>query len=193
MSVTLVEHTGPWTPDDVEALPDAGDHARFEVYEGGVLVVSPAPGVAHQRASYWLHRALAEAAAAAGADAEVLEAVNIVLPDNKLLVPDVVVVAAEAIDETTTRIPSEAALAVVEVVSPSTVSIDRAIKPAMYAEAAVPVYWRVELHDTPKVVVSTLSRGRYVARTTLTAGTKGRITRPFGVALDPADLTRRIG
>jgi hypothetical protein len=59
------EHTGPWTPDDVEALPDAGDHARFEVYEGGVLVVSPAPGVGHQRASYRLHRALAEAAIAA--------------------------------------------------------------------------------------------------------------------------------
>ena len=52
MSTALVEHTGPWTPDDVEALPDAGDHARFEVYEGGVLVVSPAPCVGHQRASY---------------------------------------------------------------------------------------------------------------------------------------------
>lgn len=193
MSVALVEHTGPWTPDDVEALPDAGDHARFEVYEGGVLVVSPAPGVAHQRASYWLHRALAEAATVAGADAEILEAVNIVLPGNKLLVPDVVVVAAEAVDETTTRLPCEAVLAVVEVVSPSTVSMDRAIKPAMYAEAAIPVYWRVELQDTPKIVVSSLSRSRYLARTTLTAGTKGRITKPFAVELDPADLTRRIG
>jgi Uma2 family endonuclease len=193
MSVVLAEHTGPWTPDDVEALPDAGDHARFEVYEGGVLVVSPAPGVAHQRAAYWLHRALAEAAATADVDAEVLEAVSIALPGNKLLVPDVMVVAAEAVDETNTRIPSDAVLAVVEVVSPSTASIDRAIKPAMYAEAAIPVYWRVELHDTPKVVVSTLSRGRYVARTTLTAGTRGRITKPFAVELGPAGLTRRIG
>jgi hypothetical protein len=61
MSTALVEHTGPWTPDDVEALPDAGDHARFEVYEGGVLVVRPAPGVGHQRASYRLHRTLAQA------------------------------------------------------------------------------------------------------------------------------------
>ena len=24
MSIALVEHTGPWTPDDVEALPDLG-------------------------------------------------------------------------------------------------------------------------------------------------------------------------
>ena len=192
MSVALAEHTGPWTPDDVEALPDAGDHARYEVYEGGVLVVSPAPGVAHQRASYWLHQALARAAAAAGADVEVLEAVNVAMPGNKLLVPDVVVVAAEAVDERTTRIPAEALLAVVEVVSPSTISMDRAIKPVMYAEAAIPVYWRVELQDTPRIVVSALSRDRYVTRSTVIAGTSGRITRPFAVDIDPADLTRRV-
>jgi len=191
MSVALAEHTGPWTADDVEALADAGDHARFEVYEGGVLVVSPAPGVGHQRASYWLHRALAQAAAAAGADAEVLEAVNVSLPGGKLLVPDVVVVAAGAIDENTTRVPSDAVVAVVEVVSPSTVSIDRAVKPAMYAEAGIPVYWRVELHETPKIVVCTLRQRNYVTHTTLMAGTTGRITRPFPVVLDPADLTRR--
>src|SRR6266568_9653958 len=93
MSVALVDHTGPWTAEDVEALPDAGDHARFEVYEGGVLVVSPAPGAGHQRASYRLHRALAQAAIAAGADAEVPGAVNVAMPGGKLLVPAVVVVA----------------------------------------------------------------------------------------------------
>jgi hypothetical protein len=37
MSVALAGHTGPWTADDVEALPDAGDHARFEVCDGGFL------------------------------------------------------------------------------------------------------------------------------------------------------------
>jgi Uma2 family endonuclease len=191
VSAALVEHTGPWTADDVEALPDAGDHARFEVYEGGVLVVSPAPGVGHQRASYWLHRALAQGAIAAGADVEVLEAVNVILPGGKLVVPDVVVVAADAVDEESIRLPSAAVQAVVEIVSPSTVAIDRSIKPAMYAEAGIPVYWRVELHDTPKVVVYSLSRRGYVARATLLAGTRGRITKPFAVELDPADLTRR--
>jgi Uma2 family endonuclease len=191
VSVALVEHTGPWTADDVEALPDAGDHARFEVYEGGVLVVSPAPGVGHQRASYWLHRALSQAAIAAGADVDVLEAVNVELPGGKLMVPDVVVVAAQAVDERTTRVPCGAVLAVVEIVSPSTVSIDRAIKPLMYAEAEIPVYWGVELQDTPKIIACSLSQGRYITRTTLAAGTRGRITKPFAVELDPADLTRR--
>lgn len=190
MSVALVEHTGPWTPDDVEALPDLGDHARFEVYEGGVLVVSPAPGVTHQRASYWLHQYLARAAAVAGANVDVLEAVNVILPGGKLLVPDIVVVAAVAADQATTRLSYDAVLAVVEIVSPSTQSIDRAIKPGMYAAAAIPVYWRVEL-DPPKIVVCSLSRGRYVTRTTLTAGTRGRITRPFALELDPAQMIRR--
>ena len=191
MSTALVEHTGPWTPDDVEALPDAGDHARYEVYEGGVLVVSPAPGVGHQRASYRLHRALAEAAIIAGADVEVLEAVNVALPGGKLLVPDVAVIDAAVVSETVTRLPSDAVQAVVEVVSPSTVSIGRAVKPVLYAEAGIPVYWRVELHGTPRIVACSLSRGRYVTRATLAAGSAGRITRPFPVELDPADLIRR--
>jgi Uma2 family endonuclease len=120
----------------------------------------------------------------------VLEAVNVGLPGEKLLVPDAVV-EARAVGETTTRIPCDAVLAVVEVVSPSTTAIDPAVKPVMYAEAGIPVYWRVELQGTPKVVACSLSCGRYVTRTTLVAGTPGRITRPFAVELDPADLTCR--
>jgi hypothetical protein len=49
----------------------------------------------------------------------------------------------------------------------------------------------VELQGTQKVVVCSLSHGRYVVRTTLVAGTPGRITLPFTVELDPAVLTRR--
>jgi hypothetical protein len=80
---------------------------------------------------------------------------------------------------------------VVEVVSLSTVAIDRVVKPVMYADAGIPVYWRVGLQGTPKVVTCSLSRGRYVTRTTLVAGAPDRVTRPFAVELDPADLTRR--
>jgi len=96
-------------------------------------------------------------------------------------------VAADAAEETTTRLPCEAVAAVIEIVSPSTMSMD----PAVYAEAGIPVYWRVELQGTPRIVACSLSRGRYITRATLVAGTTGRITRPFAVELDPADLTRR--
>ena len=79
----------------------------------------------------------------------------------------------------------------VEVVSPSTASIDRAVKPVMYAEAGIPGYWRVELQGTPNLVACSLSCGRYVTRTTLVAGSPGRITRSFAVELEPTDLTHR--
>ena len=39
----VLGHPGPWTMADVEALPDAGDHARYELLSPGVLTVSPAP------------------------------------------------------------------------------------------------------------------------------------------------------
>jgi hypothetical protein len=74
---------------------------------------------------------------------------------------------------------------------PARSATDRAVKPVMYAGAGIPAYWRVALQGTPKVVACSLSRGRYVTRTTLVAGTLARITRPLAVELDPADLTRR--
>jgi hypothetical protein len=49
-----------------------------------------------------VHRALTRAVATAGINAEVLEAVNVSLPAGKLLVPDAVVVAAIAIDDSAT-------------------------------------------------------------------------------------------
>ena len=98
---------------------------------------------------------------------------------------------ARAVDGTTTRIGCEAVLAVAEAVSPSTLSMDRAVKPGMYAEAGIPVYWQVELRPVPAVVVQSLRRGRYATLTTLAAGQRGRVTRPFPVELDPAGLTRR--
>jgi hypothetical protein len=47
----VLGHPGPWTVADVEALPDVGDHVRYELLSPGVLTVSPAPGTAHQRIS----------------------------------------------------------------------------------------------------------------------------------------------
>ena len=91
------------------------------------------------------------------------------LPCGKLLVPVVVVVAAGVVGEMATRIPCDAVLAVVEVVFPSTMAMDRAVKPVMYAEAGIPVCWRVALQGTPKIVACSLSRGRYITRTTLVA------------------------
>lgn len=62
------DHTGPWTVTDVLALPEDRT-TRYELL-GESLVMSPAPGVRHQRASFRLHVALGAAARAVGAPVE---------------------------------------------------------------------------------------------------------------------------
>ncbi|MCX9190928.1 Uma2 family endonuclease [Carbonactinospora thermoautotrophica] len=185
MTVAL-EHPGPWTAEDVLAMPEDPTHARYEVIDGG-LIVTPAPGFPHQRASFRLHVLLAEAAQAAGADVEVIENVNVLLPAG-LTVPDVVVVDAEVARRAGAAVDASAVQAVVEIVSPSTQRMDRLVKPGVYAEAGIPVLWRVELEPVPAVIVSELRDGRYVESAVARAGQPATIPVPFPVKLDPRDL-----
>lgn len=69
--------------EDVLAL-DEDTTQRVELV-GGQLVMSSAPGLPHQRASHRLHVLLEQAAEAVGADVEVFEAINIVVPDGLLI------------------------------------------------------------------------------------------------------------
>jgi hypothetical protein len=50
----------------------------------------------------------------------------------------------------------------------------------------------VEVHGTPKIVVCSLSRGRYVAGPRWLPEPRAALPGPFLVELDPADLTRRF-
>jgi Uma2 family endonuclease len=185
----LAEHSGPWTIQDVEALPDNGDHDRYELLTPGVLTVSPAPGTTHQRASLNLAVVLRDAAPA---DLEVLEAVNVEIPGGRLCQPDIVVVDAAFADTEPLRYPPHTVRAVVEIVSPNSHPQDRVIKPQLYAEARIPSYWRFELEKTPRVIVSELRRGRYVQVAVAMPGQRTTLEQPFRVELDPGELVRRM-
>lgn len=67
--------------------------------------------------------------------------------------PDVVVVPADAYRRMRSRINPDDVLLAVEVVSPGSETDDRREKPIEYAEAAIPFYWRVELH--PRLAIHT--------------------------------------
>ncbi|WP_456294237.1 Uma2 family endonuclease [Streptomyces mirabilis] len=110
MSVAT-DHTGPWTVADVLALPEDRT-TRYELL-GESLVMSPGPGVRHQRASFRLHVLLDAAARAAGAPVEVLEAINVTLPSG-LVVPDLVVTDAGATAEDTVSVDADAVQLVVD-------------------------------------------------------------------------------
>jgi Uma2 family endonuclease len=153
--------------------------------------VRPAPGTVHQRASRRWANLLEAAAATASAGVEVLEAVNVEAPGGRLAVPDIAVVDRDYAASDPTRYPPGTVQAVVEIVSPSTHPQDRIIKPRLYADTNIPVYWRLELEGTPRLIVSELRRGRFVQTLTATAGERTMIRSPFPVELDPAELIRQ--
>jgi Uma2 family endonuclease len=191
VSVAFAEHVGPWSIADVEALADAGDHSRYELLTPGVLTVSPAPGVPHQRASRRLANLLENAVSAAGAAVEVLEAVNVEIPGGRLVVPDIVIAERKFAATDPTKFPPSSVLAVVEIVSPGSEPQDRLIKPQLYAESGIGVYWRLEFIPKPHIIAFELRRGRFAKMVTAPAGELTVIPCPFPVELDPAELIRQ--
>ena len=188
----MLDHVGPWTIADVEALPDLGDHARYEILSPGVLTISPPPGTTvHQRASYKITNLLDAAAQAAHAGVEILTVVNIEIPGERLATPDVVVADITVSDTDPARLPPPAVSLVVEIVSSSSAAVDRLIKPELYADARLPFYWRLELEPQPALFPYVLRGNRYEELAPVAGGNRSLVPAPFTVQLDPNDLMRR--
>ncbi|MEV7003904.1 Uma2 family endonuclease [Streptomyces sp. NPDC093982] len=188
MSVAMTDHVGPWTVDQVLALPE-DRRTRYELL-GESLLMTPAPGIRHQRASFRLHVALDAAAQAAGAAVEVLEAVNVVTVDG-LFVPDIVVADAGATAEDAVRIDADAVLLVVELVSPGNAPMDRTVKPGYYARAGIPHFWRVEFAPAPRLIMLKLSGSRYIEQATALPGAVTKVDEPFPFSIDPAGIAQQ--
>lgn len=77
---------------------------------------------------------------------------------------------------------------VLEVVSPGSRKNDRFFKPREYAEAGVPVYWRLEPDPRPRLHVHALVDGAYEHVQELTG--RGRVTAPFALDVDLDVLLR---
>ena len=173
-----------WTLDDLARLPEDGH--RYEIVDGG-LHVSPPPGLSHQLAASRLCHALR---LAAPAEYEVLEGIGIGL-GRSMFVPDVAVIAAQiAVSGAPLSKPADIRLAV-EIVSRSSVSMDRLLKPARYAEAGIPSYWRVEFGRSgadPTIAIHDLDGERYRQTMVIRAGQEVEVDRPYPVVLAPADL-----
>ena len=86
MSVTLLEHPGPWNEKQYLALGEIPN--RIELIDGG-LWVSPAPNKPHQDISFLLMAGIRPAARAAGLRA--YEAANVRLGTDRIVIPDLVV------------------------------------------------------------------------------------------------------
>jgi Uma2 family endonuclease len=129
---------GGWTTDDLDALPEDG--RRRELIDG-VLIMPPSPTSDHQYSAARLVVALDEICPPEWA---VTQAVEVRVTKRRSFIPDVLVINAEAADRNPSKVlPEEVALAV-EIVSPGSVTLDRVTKPALYAQAGIPLFWRIE-------------------------------------------------
>lgn len=176
--VPLAEDMRSWVFEQLpDLLPD--DANRYEVVDGN-LVMTPPPGQLHQHVAMAIAFAL-RAAAPAGW----LVQHEFPLPlgsDGR--VPDVAVIRADApLRDTSRRYPvgPEWFGLVVEVVSPRSAKTDRFLKPAEYAAAGIPCFWRVELEPQLEVHGYRIHEGQYVEASALPV--------PWGsIELDVASL-----
>ncbi len=180
------DHEGPWTVEDVLAFPEHPARARFELVDGA-LIMSPAPSWDHQIVSSELLIQIRAAMARSGAPFVAAEAVN-VTGDSRLFIPDIAVADRAAVSRGTLAVPLEAVLLLVEIVSPWNQSTDRILKPALYAQAKVPAFWRVELEPEVRVVVHELEADTYREVATVTGKESVQVAGEFTVDLDVAAL-----
>jgi Uma2 family endonuclease len=133
------------TLDDVTYLRTYDELHRFELVEGNLLVM-PLPDAGHtaivDRVAAWL--------GSRGADERVRTAAALRTAPLSGRTPDVLVLWRPATASTDWITPAETAL-VVEVVSATSETLDRAVKPPEYARAGIAHYWRIE-RDGPSTV-----------------------------------------
>jgi Uma2 family endonuclease len=176
---------GPFTYDDLLALPDDGH--RYELFDGSLLV-SAAPNRGHQRCVSRLLLLLAPYAQAAGC--EVLPGpIDVRLAEDRVLEPDLIVVRAGPGSQQTI---DEAPLLVVEVSSPSTRSIDRDLKRRAYEERGIPSFWLVDPLE-PSLTALELEGDRYVERAHIVGEGEFQALQPFTLTVVPADLVGELG
>jgi Uma2 family endonuclease len=176
---------GDWTTDDLDALPEDG--RRRELIDG-VLIVSPSPTRNHQSLAGRLMTALDTTCPQ---HYDVTQGVEIRISTRRSLTPDVLVVTAKAAARNPSHfLPHEVALAV-EIVSPGSVTMDRVTKPALFAQAGVPLYWRIETEHGIVVHTGQLDPSAELYRPTGSFSEIVEIEEPWSIRLPIADITPR--
>ncbi len=167
------------TRDDLDTMPDDGH--RYELIDG-VLIVSPAPILRHQRA---VRNLILAVNAACPDTAEVLSApFDVVLAQDTVIQPDVIVARND--DLTERDLPAPPLLAI-EVLSPSTRGIDLLLKKERLARAGCLHYWTVDPAE-PSVTAWHLVNGEFVLDTRAAGDNEFTMTGPFPITLVPSTL-----
>jgi Uma2 family endonuclease len=169
---------------DYAALPDDG--RRYELHEGE-LSVTPSPGTRHQRVKANLFDVLRHHVRDHQLG-ELFDApTDCILSDTTVVQPDILFIDAQHVSRVSERAIEGSPTLAIEVLSPSTVRIDRRRKTPLYASHGVSWYWIVDPVGR-EIEAYELADGSYRMATRL-AGIEPIALPPFGdLLLDPAEL-----
>jgi Uma2 family endonuclease len=173
-----------FTIEDLDRMPEDGH--RYELLDG-TLIVSPAPGLPHQRVAVVLTHILE---LACPDDLVVFPNVNVRFAAASALEPDAVV--ARPPDVSGARLLA-VPLLVAEVLSPDSALRDLNLKKAAYERFGVPSYWVVDPDlDRPSLRAFELADGAYTEVAHVTGDQAFRAQRPFSVEVVPGRLVAKL-
>jgi Uma2 family endonuclease len=130
--------SGGWTTDDLDNMPEDG--LRRELVDGALLV-SPSPTDVHGIISGLLFSALY---ASCPREFQVSQTVEIRINPRRSFIPDLVVATDQAARRRSAKYSPDEVVLAIEIVSPTSTSMGRITKPALYATAGIPYFWRIE-------------------------------------------------
>jgi Uma2 family endonuclease len=168
---------GGWTTDDLDALPTDG--IRRELLDG-VLLVSPSPTDILQVIAGRLMVALE---ATCPENLHVTQGVEVRLSHRRSLIPDVLVTTDEAAQRRSAKYAPHEVVLAVEIMSDTSVSMDRITKPALYAAAGIPYFWRIEAHDGIVVLAYKIDPTQEIYRPAGTFADVIRVGEPWPIEL----------
>lgn len=168
---TNIPPPGGWSVDDLDGMPEDG---RKRELIDGALLMSPSPTDFHQSLAWRLAAALDESCPL---EYSVTQAVEVRLNSRRCLVPDVQIVANQANGKPRGWFGPHEVVLVVEIVSKNSKAMDRITKPALYAQAGIPHFWRVETEG--EVVVETFDLDRDIYRASGRWTDVVRLSRPW--------------
>ncbi|WP_018350904.1 Uma2 family endonuclease [Longispora albida] len=186
MALAIDYLSGGMTPEEYEALPEDG--TRRELIDG-VLHVTPTPSIPHQTFAGLL---MTQLALSAPEEYLVTQAVEIKLKETLRYVPDLLVVTADVMDAARPpcRVAPSQVILAAEIVSPSTTSMDRITKPAQYAQAGIPWFWRIETRPTLRVTAHQISANGGVYELAGEFSTRIKLEDPWPMDIDLQPLAR---
>jgi Uma2 family endonuclease len=169
-----------------EDYRNAPEDKRYELLDGD-LVVTPAPGTAHQRALRKLTILLGLSVERSGVGEVFVAPFDVVLSDTDVVQPDLLFVSNEREHVITEANVQGAPDLVVEILSPSTAERDLTFKRSLYAKHGVKEFWLV---DTDAKTVTVLLRDPQGFGTIGVCGEGQTLDSPTltGFTINPAEI-----